>query len=60
VHPVVIPDGHRWEVNRDTVLSTVKKLNLCQPGDVVVVITGEVPSIEATKCLGSYFMHVGP
>jgi len=58
LHPIVIPDGHLWQANKDVVLDHAKRLGFAEKGDRVVVLTGELQHEGSTLTSGTYFMDV--
>jgi len=58
LHPIVIPDGHLWNTNKDVVLDHVKRLGFAGQGDRVVVLTGELQHEGSTSTSGTYYMDV--
>ena len=61
IHPIVIPeDGHLWSKNKDKAISHAKKLGFCRAGDTVVVVSGEVESLDAAETAAVYFNKVAP
>lgn len=58
LHPIVIPDGHLWQTNKNVVLDHAKRLGFVTEGDRVVVLTGELITEGSTSTSGTYFMDV--
>ena len=51
--------SHRlWSKNKDKAISHGKKLCFCRAGDAIVVISGEVESLDAAKSAAVYYNKV--